>query len=149
MSTAHRWGARRRTQRRVAPRNKPLSARRSAAGDDRKMSRLPGALLLLVALGGCPSDGPCSTGWAPVFGSPLDRSVLSVFGTSRNDVYLVGGGLGVAGRGALALHYDGHGWREIPTGRSETLWWGFAAPGGGTDVWMVGEKGLILRYDGS
>jgi hypothetical protein len=99
----------------------------------------------------CDSAGVCSSArWQPVTES-LNRSVLSVWGSSRCDVYAVGGGLGVAGRGALALHFDGARWREIDTGRSETLWWVWGSPASTPerpDVWMAGEKGILLRYDG-
>jgi hypothetical protein len=111
------------------------------------MNKLLLALLLLCAAEGC-SDGPCTPAWSPVFAQPLNRSVLSIFGNRRSDFYLVGGGLGVAGTGALALHFDGHAWRELSTGRTETLWWGFVVPGT-SDAWMVGENGLILRFDGT
>jgi hypothetical protein len=89
--------------------------------------------------------------WTPVF-EQLDRSVLSAWASGPRDVYLVGGGLGVAGAGAIALHYDGRVWRELPVGRTETLWWVWGrdpgTSGGETDVWMVGEQGLVLRWDG-
>lgn len=122
-------------------------------------SPLTGWLLgcALAACGGGqppPADGgACTTpAWTTVLGS-LDRSVLSAFAGERGDVWAVGGGLGVPGRGALALRFDGTAWHELATGRGETLWWGFAVPGSGsagsaTDVWMVGEQGVILRYDG-
>ena len=88
-----------------------------------------------------------SAAWKPIF-DHLDRSVLSAAADDHGNVYAVGGGLGAAGRGAIALRYDGSCWKELTTGRSETLWWVWAAPGAATDVWMVGEHGLILRYDG-
>jgi hypothetical protein len=98
------------------------------------------------AASGC--GGDCTPSWRPVFEAALDRSVLSVWGSRADDVYLVGGGLGVAGRGALALHWNGRAWRELATGREETLFWVWGAPGA-TDVWMVGERGLVLRWDGA
>lgn len=106
------------------------------------------AFLTAVALWGAAGCGDeCRAAWRPVFAQDLDRSALSVWGTGAGDVYLVGGGLGVAGLGALALHHDGRAWRELPTGREETLWWVWGTSA--RDVWMVGEKGLVLRFDGS
>lgn len=76
----------------------------------------------------------------------LDRSVLAIGGDGR-DMYFVGGGLGVAGAGSLSLHFDGERLRELPLSRSETLWWVWASPSG-DDVWMVGDRGLVVRWDG-
>lgn len=104
------------------------------------------SLLATVPAGGC--SGECRPTWRSVFATDLDRSLLAVGGLASDDLYAVGGGLGVPGLGALVLHGDGRSWRELGTGRAETLWWVWAAPGG-TDVWMVGEGGLILRWDGA
>jgi hypothetical protein len=77
----------------------------------------------------------------------LDRSVLSMWGDGT-DVYLVGGGLGVTGKGALVLRYDGSSFTELPTGKNDSLWWVWGTPDG-SDVWMVGENGLALRWNGT
>jgi hypothetical protein len=77
----------------------------------------------------------------------MDRVALAVWGSGEDDVFVVGGGLGNQGAGALVLHWDGSAWTELPTGRSETLWWVWGASP--DDVWMVGEDGLILRWDGA
>jgi hypothetical protein len=111
------------------------------------------AALLLVGLGSACSGGTeemkqaiCpSASWKSVF-TNLDRSALSLWGSGSDDVYAVGGGLGKGD--ALVLHWDGKSWRELMTGRSETLWWVWGTSEG-TDVWTVGEKGLILRWDGA
>src|SRR5688572_8486989 len=78
--------------------------------------------------------------WAPLL-QGLDRAVLGIGGTAANDVYLVGGDLGVGGTGSLIAHFDGVRWAEIATGRSETLWWVWARTK--DDVWFVGDRGLI------
>jgi hypothetical protein len=109
-----------------------------------------GAVAMLL-LSGCP-DESCEPGWAPLL-EDLDRSVLS--GAARGDgVYLAGGSLGDPG-GALAFHWDGDGWRELPTDRDQTLWWVWPAPAASSAepdsgaVWFVGEEGLVLRWDGA
>src|SRR5687768_8009388 len=86
--------------------------------------------------------------WSAVTES-MNRSLLSVWGTSDNDVFMVGGGLGVPDLSSLAIHWDGTNWQELDTGaRKETLWWVWGVPGT-RDIWMVGEKGLILRWNGT
>jgi hypothetical protein len=72
--------------------------------------------------------------------------VLGVGGTSAHDVYMVGGDLGVGNTGAFVAHFDGDRWAEIATGRSETLWWVWARKR--DDVWLVGDRGLIMRWNG-
>jgi hypothetical protein len=100
------------------------------------------ALLLLV--GGCP-DEPCD-GWAQL--AELDRAALAVQGTRADDVWIVGGGLGLGG--PLAAHWDGARWtRHDPDGDAgqDTLWWVWTASDG--TVWMVGERGLVVRRRGA
>jgi len=108
------------------------------------------SLLLLVAATGCPKDPPApSSSWSTL-SADLDRSVLSAWGNEAGDVYLAGGGLGVTGLDALALHHDGNtaAWRELPTtGHEETFWWVWGSPDG--DAWFVGELGLVMRWDGT
>ncbi len=106
--------------------------------------------LLLAA--DCGGGEPCDEGWrehAPA-GTP-DRVVLSAAHAPGSDaVYFVGGGLGVPGAKALAALGDAASWTELPVGdHDETLWWAWVAPGPATDVWMVGERGLVLRWDGT
>ncbi len=114
------------------------------------------ALLTLIAItaGGCPGGDDCKMEWTPVFygATALDRVPLSAWQADTSDVYLAGGGLGVAGANALAKHWDGTRWSDLPGADThpETLWWVWGAPGiGATDVWFVGEHGLVLRWDGA
>jgi hypothetical protein len=106
------------------------------------------ALVLAAAaalFAGCPRE--CEPAWRPVF-DDAPGALLAGWGASEDDVFLVGGGLGAAGSGALALHWDGAAWRALDTaGRGDTLWWVWGA--GPNDVWMVGENGLVLRWDGA
>ena len=96
---------------------------------------------MALALAGCPADDPppCED-WRSLGGS-LDRAALAVQGRSADDVWVVGGGLGLGG--ALAAHWDGAAWTRRDLGVAGTLWWVWPAPGGVT--WMVGEHGLVAR----
>lgn len=101
-------------------------------------------LLATLLFLGCHETSPPPK-WSTVFAN-LDRSVLAAWGSSDKNIYLVGGGLGVGP--ALVLYRTGDSWRELDTGRPETLWWVWGASEG-MDVWMVGEQGLILRWNGT
>jgi hypothetical protein len=87
--------------------------------------------------------GCAAPSWQPVQ-TNLPGALLSVWGTSDHDVYVVGTDAR-DGTGPLVLRYDGH-WRHVPTGlTSGDLWWVYGvAPNA---VYMVGAAGLILRYD--
>jgi hypothetical protein len=84
--------------------------------------------------------------WQPAI-TDLDRSVLAAWGTSSSDVWLVGGGLGVAGSGSLLLHWDGLRFTDVPTGQEQSLWWIWGTPDAQT-MWMVGDGGTVLRRRG-
>jgi hypothetical protein len=71
-------------------------------------------------------------------------ALLSVWGTSASDVWVVGGRSQLAGAPTL-LHYDGTAWTRIDSGqRGIDLWWVFGFEGG--DVFFSGTGGTILRY---
>ncbi len=92
-------------------------------------------------------EGLCpEASWEPLRGD-LDRSALAIWGSSDEDVVVVGGPVGTPGA-ALLSAWDGQAWRDIPTGTEKTLWWVWGAPGPTRDVWMVGDDGTILRWDG-
>jgi hypothetical protein len=77
----------------------------------------------------------------------LPGALLSVWGTSSEDVWAVGGDAR-DGTGPTVLHFDGDEWARVETGLSAgSLWWVFGFEGG--PIYMGGEGGLILRYDGS
>ncbi|MBI4511361.1 MAG: hypothetical protein HY698_17140 [Deltaproteobacteria bacterium] len=109
------------------------------------MRKIP---VLSVALSfACGRGEECSPTWRALSES-LDRVPLSIWGTSPTDIYAVGGGLDVPGLATLVLHYDGASWRALNHGgRTETLWWVAGIPGS-RRVWMVGDKGLVLTWDG-
>lgn len=120
-------------------------------------ARLLGVIGCAALLAGCPDDdgsggggaggGQAAPAWRVVFDDQaLDRALLSVWGTSSNSVYAVGGPLGNDGFAALALHFDGTTWRDLDVGGASSLWWVHGTSD--ADVWMVGEDGRIAHFDG-
>jgi hypothetical protein len=93
-------------------------------------------------LGAC-GGGADEPAWAVVAeGQPA--ALLSVWGSSATDVWVVGGDPRT-GTGPIVQHYDGATWTKLDTGqRNVDLWWvtGFA----GGPVFMSGSNGTILRY---
>src|SRR5687767_2169163 len=106
--------------------------------------RLACCVLGIAMLGACSSDdGSDDPSWAVVF-EDEPSSLLSVWGSSATDVWVVGGDPRT-GTGPIVHHYDGVGWTKLDTGqRNVDLWWvtGFA----GGPVFMSGSNGTILRY---
>ncbi|MEK6606576.1 MAG: hypothetical protein AABZ30_02845 [Myxococcota bacterium] len=100
------------------------------------------------ATDGPPPDGAAG-GWRIVL-EDLPGVVLSIWGTSADDLFVVGGTLADPSTGDpgedLILHHDGSAWRRMDV-EAPTLWWvyGFAHE----DVWAVGEQGAVLHFDGS
>jgi hypothetical protein len=105
-------------------------------GSTRLFSFATLALLFWVA---CDSPDPK---WQVVT-SGLPSGLLSVWGSSERDVYIVGSDAG-DGRGPAVLHFDGAAWTRLTTGQTGNLWWVFGFAGG--PVYMGGEGGVILRY---
>ena len=71
-------------------------------------------------------------------------ALLSVWGASTSDVWVVGARTELSG-GPTVLHYDGHAWRRVDPGQPDLdLWWVFGFAGG--DVLFGGSGGTILRY---
>jgi hypothetical protein len=92
--------------------------------------------------------GACTSSSAPewqVVARHLPSAVLSVWGTSADDVYLVGGDAG-DGRGPAVFHGDGASWTRLDTGQVGNLWWVFGFSSG--PVYLGGDGGMILRYQG-
>ncbi len=100
---------------------------------------LAGALTLL-ACGGKEDAPPPEPEWTMVH-EGLDSALMSVWGTSADDVWTVGGD---AGDGPSVLHWDGSEWSAIATETRGNLWWTFGFDGG--PVFMAGSEGTILRY---
>lgn len=78
-----------------------------------------------------------------VVGRHLPGALLSVWGTSASNVFVVGGDAG-DGHGPAVLHYDGAAWTRLDTAQQGDLWWVFGFPDG--PVYMGGAGGMILRY---
>jgi hypothetical protein len=76
----------------------------------------------------------------------LRTSLMSVSGTSANDVYAVGADLG-AGDGPNVLHFDGTRWRRVATGLGAAdLWWISVATVEGR-FFLAGADGLVAQFD--
>ena len=87
---------------------------------------------------------------------PYPQMLFSVWGTSRNDLWAVGGknvtvgcdaGMCEGDPSPMILRFDGSTWREVQSPRASILWWvfGFSA----SDVWIAGERGVMLHWDGT
>ncbi len=107
------------------------------------MKSIFAALLVLLTASACPPP-PVTPKWA-VVADKLPNALLSVWGTSANDVWTVGSDVN-DGKGPLVLHFDGTGWTRLETGASGNLWWVFGFEGG--PLYLGGEGGLMLRYEG-
>ena len=117
----------------------------------RAVALAAGLLLASGCAGDAVIDGPIGgaceePGWQPAI-ADLDRAVLCAWGTSSSDVWLVGGDLGVGGKGALLMHWDGRSFSELPTGQDRSLWWIWGTADAST-LWMVGDGGTVLRRRG-
>lgn len=108
------------------------------------------ALVALAALAlpaavvpGCVDPTP-SFAWQTVL-SDVPGALLSVWGSSSRDVYVVGA-QGQDGSGPHALHFDGRAWTRLDTTlRNGDLWW---VHGASPDaVYMVGSGGTVLQYN--
>ena len=88
--------------------------------------------------------GPGNPKWRLTLDA-LPGGLISVWGTSESDVYLVGGDPG-DGKGGFILHYDGSEFRRLASGVPADLWWAHGFVGG--PVFFGGENGTILKYEG-
>ncbi len=75
----------------------------------------------------------------------LPAALLAAAGNAADDVLVVGGDPN-DGFGPYVFHYNGSCWRRLATGARGALWWITFEPIEGS-FYMVGEGGLILRYD--
>lgn len=109
------------------------------------MLRFGSVLLAMVLFSACGDDDAPPPSWQLVH-HDLSAALLSVWGTSATDVWTVGGD-SRDGTGPLVLHYDGASWSRVDTGQTAgALWWVFGFAGG--PVYMGGDGGVILRYEG-
>jgi hypothetical protein len=102
-------------------------------------------LVLVIGLAvGCDGGGkqPVDDTWRIVH-EDLPGALLSVWGTSADDVWVVGADAR-DGSGPTVLHFDGDAWERVQTGQAQgDLWWVFGFEGG--PVYMGGDGGVILR----
>jgi hypothetical protein len=96
----------------------------------------------LFASAACPPP-PTPPHWQQV-AKKLPNALLSIWGTSANDVWTVGSDT-ADGKGPLVLHYDGTAWTRLETGATGDLWWVFGFENG--PVFLGGQNGLMLRYE--
>lgn len=107
-------------------------------------------LFVFSVLSGCPStDAPD----APFSYVLVDQPAgfFSVHGTSATDVWVAGGADGNGAGEPVLLHYGGDTWQRRDLGAlglsGIDLWWVHALSP--TDVFIGGEAGTILRWDGA
>jgi len=89
------------------------------------------------------------TGDATAMASPVTEVLYGVWGAAPDDVWAVGGNPFGTGDVDIILHYDGSDWTRMPltAGPGVSLFkvWG----SGSDDVFVVGQSGTILHWDGS
>lgn len=73
--------------------------------------------------------------WTGTFLTP--GWLTTIWGTGPSDVW-------ATGEGGLMVHYDGHGWQAVLTGRNGGMFRGLF--GKRDDLWAVGESMTILRF---
>jgi hypothetical protein len=96
---------------------------------------------ILVLASACSNEPSGPPAWRAVF-EKQPGALLRVWGTSSEDVYIVGAD--AEGTGPTVLHYDGDEWEILEPPVSGSLWWvDGVAP---DDVRMVGDGGVVVRY---
>ena len=101
------------------------------------------ALVVAAFCIACGSSSESEPAWAPAFDATSTGWLLNVWGPSADELYAVGG---TPDRGRI-VRFDGQAWTEMSVGIDVPLlnWaYGFGAQ----NVWVVGNGGTILRYDG-
>lgn len=109
------------------------------------MARAWIGLCLLAACSSSDSPPTSEPTWQLLNDTPA--SLMSVWGASERDVWVVGGRTEIAGAPTVA-HYDGDRWATVDAGVTGVdLWWVFGVPGSDS-VYFGGSKGTILRHRG-
>ncbi|HEY0255209.1 MAG TPA: hypothetical protein VGC41_26960 [Kofleriaceae bacterium] len=100
-------------------------------------------LLSFLVLAACGSSDDNQQSWS-VVGENQPAALLSVWGSSAADIYVVGGDR-KDGTGPIVDHFDGTSWTALNTGvQGVDLWWVFGFANG--PVFMSGSDGTILEY---
>jgi hypothetical protein len=88
---------------------------------------------------------PTPSGTWTTPGEALEAALLSVSGTSAQDIWVVGAAPGPAAEGLVA-HWDGSAWTRVATGQRADLWWVHALAS--DRVFIAGANATILIGDG-
>ncbi len=100
------------------------------------------ALALLIGCGGTSSDPEPSSTWQAI-AADESSALLAVWGTHREDVWVVGGRTSTGA--PTILHYDGGAWTRVESQQTSLdLWWVLGIDDG--DVLFSGSGGTILRH---
>jgi len=117
----------------------------STLGATFKLLAAAAVLVLVAACNGSGNESSANSDWRVVM-SGLPAALTSIWGTSAQDIWAVGGDPDDSG--STVMRFDGSEWANLTTETSGDLWWVFGFKGG--PVFMSGESGLILQYkDGS
>jgi len=99
--------------------------------------------LLWIFLLACTSSA-APPAWHVATATNEKAALLSIWGTSAEDVWVTGGRSELTGAPTV-LHLDGTSWSRLDSGQTGIdLWWVFGFEGG--DVFFTGSGGTILRY---
>ncbi len=104
------------------------------------------APMIVLLLAGCPGE-PIETGdTAPsmawqVVGEKLPGALLSVWGTTADNVFVVGAD---GGAGPMAFHLTGGAWTPLSGFDPGDLWW---VHGGADGIWACGAGGRVFHGD--
>ena len=103
------------------------------------------ALVFALSCGGGGHGGshPIATHWQ-VVAQDLPEAVMSIGGTSAQDVWAVGADLG---SGPIVLHFDGSLWTRVPTQTRGSLWW-TQSFGDGTTMMAGAQSTILTTSDG-
>lgn len=126
----------RKTGHRTAALAASLTAALAGCGDDARSDGHEAETTIVEPVWG-PDDGPDAAAGA----------YMSVWGTGPGDVYTVGGQPTLGGSdGSRAIYrFDGAAWSEVSVPPGGMLNW---VHGAGDTMWVVGEGGAALRFEG-
>jgi hypothetical protein len=104
------------------------------------------ACLPIVCLALAAGCGPGSEEEPPweIVERDLPGALISVWGTSGSDIWVVGGDAG-EGDGPEVRHFDGTDWTRLVTGETGDLWWVYGFGDG--PIYTGGAGGMILVYE--
>ena len=104
----------------------------------------PLLIAAVLILASCGDDGPTEEGTWQLLGQQRPSSLLAVWASSLQDVWVVGGREGV-GMGPSVFHHDGTSWTKRDSGVTNVDLWQVFGFADGT-VFLGGSNGTILRY---